>query len=78
MRKDIKYVVWKKCIDFNGELRCPECNTWLYPVCVNLGMVGKKFYCTHKFPKNCKEFGCPKYHYVRWVELETYRLTGRI
>ena len=35
-------------------------------VCVNLGEVFDKkkkkrmFYCTHNFPENCSEYGCPK------------------
>lgn len=69
-----------KCIDFNGEFRCPGCRILLVPACVNLGKVkvGKeeKLYCSREFPQDCSEYGCPKYSYVGW--LERYRMSGRL
>jgi len=77
--KDVHWCAFKrKCINFDGEFKCPSCGRLLVPVCVNLGMVGEKFYCSRNFPENCSEYGCPKYNYVHWQELENYRLTGRV
>jgi hypothetical protein len=77
--KDIQWCAFeKKCINFNEEFNCPSCKMLLVPVCVNLGMVGEKFYCSRNFPENCSEYGCPKYVYVYWKELENYRLFGKL
>jgi len=74
----------KKCIDFDGEFRCPECKVLLVPVCVNLGMCRSKdegqFYCSgRRFGLSCSE---PEYKivrsYVYWEELANYRLTGQL
>jgi len=70
----------KKCIDFDGEFQCPECKVLLVPICVNLGMVEEKFYCSgRRFGLSCSE---PEYKivrkYVYWEELANYRLTGRL
>jgi hypothetical protein len=75
--KDIEWCAFeRKCINFNDEFNCPSCGKLLVPVCVNLGMIGEKFYCGRNFPEDCSKYGCPKYNFVYWRELENYRLTG--
>jgi hypothetical protein len=76
--KDIEFVIEKKCINFNEEFRCPNCKALLIPICINLGMVKDKFYCNHNFPDDCTKFGCPKYSYMNWKELQNYRLFGKV
>ncbi|MEM2618665.1 MAG: hypothetical protein QW356_04175 [Candidatus Hadarchaeales archaeon] len=57
-----------KCIDFDKEFECPNCNTLLVPVCINLGTIGgrkdDKLYCSRNFPVDCS----PKYTYVGWLD----------
>lgn len=68
----------KKCVDWNGEFRCPSCGKLLVPICVNLGVFAdNKLYCGRDFPDDCSKFGCPKYCYVYWSELKNYRNYGR-
>jgi hypothetical protein len=80
MEKDIEFVAFeKRCINFDGEFPCPRCGAMLYPVCVNLGMIRDKFYCSAQyFDRDCGERGCPKYMYVDWRELTHYRRTGKL
>jgi hypothetical protein len=81
-RLRLKNIEWcafeRKCINFNDEFNCPSCRKLLVPVCVNLGMVGDKFYCVRNSPEDCSQYGCPAYRYVYWRELENYRLTGSL
>jgi hypothetical protein len=72
--RNVEFVTFtKKCINLNEEFKCPRCKTPLFPVCVNLGMLeNKRFYCGHDFPEDCSAFGCPKYIYVAWKELQRW------
>lgn len=82
--RDIEFVAFEKqCVNFNDEFLCPHCGKRVFRVCVNLGMMRDKetrknvLYCTgHGFPEDCSAFGCPKYGYNAWPELENYRLNG--
>jgi len=77
--KEVHEVIGK-CIDFGREFNCPECHRLLVPVCVNLGTIRRgeddKLYCTHNFPEDCSQYGCPRYIFVSW--LEHYRKMGRL
>jgi hypothetical protein len=41
-------------------------------------MIGEKFYCGRNFPEDCSKYGCPKYIFVSWSELERFRQIGRL